>query len=248
MKANRMYKDRLFKFVIENIPGLALELYNALNGTTYTEEDGFEFNTLEDVIYLGMKNDVSFLVGCHLVLYEQQSTVNPNMPLRSFFYTAELLKQSLEATGTWNRIYGSQLLKIPAPKCYVFYCGSSYREDTIELKLSDAFCVPSFGYEWTATVINIGKGHSKKLLAMCRELSDYADFINMVTDGIAQSLSLQDSVDSAVEFFSKQEGAFGMLVKKNRRRVTNFILTEYDEEGVRKVFREEGLAEGRKQG
>ncbi|MDO4648327.1 MAG: hypothetical protein Q4B26_06720 [Eubacteriales bacterium] len=252
MAVNREYKDRLFKLIVEKIPGFALELYNALNNSSYTEEDGFVFNTLEDVIYLGMRNDVSFVIGSHMVLYEQQSTANPNMPLRTFLYTAELLKNYLEETGKKEYLYGTKLVEIPAPKCYVFYNGHRYKEDIVDLRLSDAFCVPSPGYEWTATVVNIGDGQNKELLTKCMVLGDYAAFVDMIAEGKVQGLSIRASVDAAVECFSKKEGAFGMMVKEHRNRVINSILTEYDEEAVHKVFREqareEGLAEGREEG
>lgn len=82
--ANREYKDRLFTFIFgkeENRPYL-LQLYNALNGTSYTDPSELEITTLQDVIYIRQKNDISFLLDSELSLYEQQSSYNPNMPLR----------------------------------------------------------------------------------------------------------------------------------------------------------------------
>ena len=43
-----------------------------------------------NVLYLSMKNDISFLVSGTLNLYEHQSTYNSNMPMRGVLYFARL--------------------------------------------------------------------------------------------------------------------------------------------------------------
>ena len=84
---NREYKDRVFRMLLKE-PKVALEVYNAMNGTLYDNPDELIITTLENAVYLGMKNDVSFILGTQLVLYEHQSTPNPNMPLRNLAYVA----------------------------------------------------------------------------------------------------------------------------------------------------------------
>ena len=84
---NREYKDRVFRMLLKE-PKVALEVYNAMNGTSYDNPDELIITTLENAVYLGMKNDVSFILGTQLVLYEHQSTPNPNMPLRNLAYVA----------------------------------------------------------------------------------------------------------------------------------------------------------------
>lgn len=98
-KGNRLYKDRLFKFVFNDKEKL-LSLYNALNHSDYKDPDTLEINTLEDFIYIRMKNDISFILDSDMCLYEHQSTYNPNMPLRGLFYFADLLQQFVEKKGT----------------------------------------------------------------------------------------------------------------------------------------------------
>ena len=51
-------------------------------------ENELEIVTLEDALYLTMKNDVSICYVEISVLWEQQSSVNPNMPLRGLLYFA----------------------------------------------------------------------------------------------------------------------------------------------------------------
>ena len=88
-KVNREFKSDLFCMVFQSKKD-ALSLYNAVNGSNYQDEDALEFNTLEDAIYLSVKNDISFLIGGTMNLYEHQSTYNPNMPMRGFLYLARL--------------------------------------------------------------------------------------------------------------------------------------------------------------
>ena len=89
---NRQYKDRLFKRIFRDKKDL-LELYNAMNDTNYSNPEEIEVNTLEGVVYMGMKNDVSFLFTEVLNLYEHQSTFNPNLPLRGLLYFAKLYQK-----------------------------------------------------------------------------------------------------------------------------------------------------------
>lgn len=64
IRIRRKYKDRLFQKVFED-KGDLLDLYNAVNGTHYTNSEELEITTLEDVIYLSMKNDLSLLFRRH---------------------------------------------------------------------------------------------------------------------------------------------------------------------------------------
>ena len=119
----RKYKDRLFQKVFEDKKDL-LELYNAVNETNYTNPDELEITTLEDVIYLSMKNDLSFIIGSTLNLYEHQSTYNPNIPIRSLIYFARLYEAYINKNG--YNVYGHKLIKLPTPQFIVFYTMISY--------------------------------------------------------------------------------------------------------------------------
>ena len=102
-------------------PKVALEVYNAMNGTSYDNPDELIITTLENAVYLGMKNDVSFILGTQLVLYEHQSTPNPNMPLRNLAYVACVYM----AYVFGDNLYGRKLIKIPEPRFVVFYNGQT---------------------------------------------------------------------------------------------------------------------------
>ncbi|MCD8045132.1 MAG: hypothetical protein LUE90_00455, partial [Clostridiales bacterium] len=57
----RTYKDRIFRMIFKEKREF-LELYNAMNGTAYDNPDDLVVTTLENAIYMGMKNDVSFML------------------------------------------------------------------------------------------------------------------------------------------------------------------------------------------
>ena len=118
---NTQYKDRLFNFLFgsEENKLWTLSLYNAVNGSSYTDPDAIQISTIKEVMYLGMHNDVSFLIAEEMALYEQQSTYNPNMPLRLLQYAGNLYEKYVKENKL-NK-YGSELLMLPVPKLVVFY-------------------------------------------------------------------------------------------------------------------------------
>ena len=117
-KVQRNYKDTVSRMLFRE-PENALSLYNALNGTGYTDASQITFNMLDNAIYMGMQNDISFLIMNEVNLYEHQSTYNLNMPLRDLFYVAELLQVYVKDQS----LYSSKLIKLPTPHFVVFYNG-----------------------------------------------------------------------------------------------------------------------------
>ena len=94
-KINKKYKDRLFRLIFQGKKDL-LELYNAINNSDYTNPEDLTITTIEDVVYMGMKNDLSFLIDDVLNLYEHQSSYSPNLPLRGLFYFSSLYREQIE--------------------------------------------------------------------------------------------------------------------------------------------------------
>ncbi|MCF2568301.1 hypothetical protein I6E09_03760 [Mediterraneibacter glycyrrhizinilyticus] len=138
--ANRTYKDGLFRLVFQRKEDL-LSLYNALNGSNYSNPDELEINTLDNVLYLTMKNDVAFLISGTMNLYEHQSTFNPNMPVRGLMYFSKLYEKYIVTNGI--DIYTSTPKKLPFPQYFVFYNGTMDEPDRSELKLTDLLDMPS---------------------------------------------------------------------------------------------------------
>ena len=247
-QVNREHKDRLFRLIFgteENKQNL-LCLYNALNNSHYQDVDGFEFTTLSDVIYMGMKNDVSILIQSKMVLYEHQASYNPNMPLRGFLYIAKLYEKYIEENQL--NIYGKKLIKLPTPEYVVFYNGMEEQAEEAVFRLSDAFMTDKEieGYEWSVRILNVNYGKNKEIMEKCKPLQDYAILVDRIRENIAKGCSTQDSVDKAV-VQCIQENILAEFLRKHRAEVLNVCLTEYDEEKVLQSIREEEREEGRKE-
>ena len=175
IKINAKYKDRLFRWIFSSKKEL-LDLYNAVRGTNYTDPEALEITTLEDVVYMGFKNDISFLVDDVLNLYEHQSTYSPNMPVRGFLYLADIYRKYLESRD--ENLYSSRLVQLPFPQYLVFYNGSREEPDRRVLKLSDAFYrLPGLentepSLECRAIMLNINLGHNKELMRKLKNEGD----------------------------------------------------------------------------
>ena len=204
----RNHKDTLFRWIFgrmdEQSKRWRLELYNAINNSSYTNPDELELTTIEDVIYISMKNDLSFLVDSKMTLYEQQSTYNPNMPLRGFMYFSQLYEQWFIKNK--KDLYSNSLLKIPTPQYIVFYNGDKKMEDIKKFRLSDAFLIPdkSGDFEWTATFININEGHNESLNKKCKPLYDYNRFVNRIKRNLAEGMQNIDAIQEAIEWAIKE--------------------------------------------
>lgn len=116
LPVNRTYKSTVFILLYEDKKNL-LELYNAMSGKHYTDPGLLEINTLENAIYMTIRNDVSFLIDGRLSLYEHQSTGNPNLPLRFLFYISHLYSRITRDAN----LYGTAKIQIPALEFVVFY-------------------------------------------------------------------------------------------------------------------------------
>ena len=249
IKINKQYKDRLFRLLFgsldmkENI----ISLYNALNSTDYIEADIEEITTLDDAIYIKMKNDVSFLIDSYLTLWEQQSSYNPNMPIRGFMYFANLFDEYIDKNN--YNIYGTKLVKIPTPKYVVFYNGTSDKPAIEKLKLSDAFIKADKDneFEWTATMYNLNRGKNDKLLSLCKPLSDYMTLIYYIRENQENGYSIKDAVDKAAKRCI-EENILSDFLRKHRAEVMDVCITEFNEKVFIDGIHEEGLAEGRAEG
>ena len=250
----RTYKDTLFRTIFggkdERSKRWLLSLYNALSGKNHTNIEDLEITTLEDVIYVSMKNDLSFLIHSQMCLYEHQSTVNPNMPLRGLLYFSQLYQQYIDKHK--KNLYGSVLVKIPAPQFIVFYNGDKEQSDIIKYKLSDAFITDvsskdgeTYGadFEWTSTVININKNHNESLSKNCEPLYYYCEFVNQVKENLSQGMTFDSAVNEAVDFAIKGDFLEGFFREK-RMKILDDIYTEFDQESYDETLRNDGRIEG----
>ena len=238
----RTYKDRVFRLLFKDKKRL-LELYNALNHTSYTNEDDLTINTLENAIFMKMKNDVSFIIDCDMCLYEHQSTYCPNIPLCGFLYFADLFKIHIKDAD----LSVSRRITIPTPRYIVFYNGSERREEEFIQKLSDSFEGNKEGcIELTVRTININYGHNKDLMEKCKSLADYAYFIAKIRENL-ENMSLQASVEEAIESCIRQNILKDFLMEQ-KAEVIAMSIYEYNEEYVKKTLFEDGYDAGKLDG
>ena len=177
LKPTKTYKDRMFRMIFSEKEKL-LELYNAVSGKDYKDPELLIINTLENEIYMSMKNDISFLIDSRLSLYEHQSTYNPNMPLRLLHYISDLYESMVNPI----KLYGSSPVQIPPPRFIVFYNGTEDRPEREELCLSRLYSVEEeeICLELKVVVLNINMGHNKELMEACRTLWEYAEYVRRV--------------------------------------------------------------------
>ncbi len=248
---NRQYKDRLFKLIFREKKDL-LELYNAVNDTNYTDPEEMEINTLEDVVYMGMKNDASFLIKDVLNLYEHQSSFSPNLPLRGLFYFSKLYQKIV---GNRKDIYSSKIIELPYPQFIVFYNGSEEEPERQVLELNaaypEAFDKENAALQCRAVVININLGYNSTIMNKCKKLEEYAQFISTIRAYLDMKYSIEEAVSEAMDECI-QKGILEEILRCQREEVRSMVLTEYDEQAhiknEREIAKEEGRAEGRKEG
>ena len=230
--ANRKYKDTVFRMLFSDKENL-LSLYNAINRTAYEDAAELEIVTLESAIYMGMKNDLAFIIDMNLLLYEHQSTYNPNIPLRDLFYISAEYQKLVNKKS----LYSSSLQKIPAPYFIVFYNGTEKEEECWENSLSEAYenLTGEPRLELKVITLNINEGHNKELMEQCRTLREYAQYVAKVRK-YTKEMSLGAAVERAVNECI-QEGILENFLQANRAEVIAMSIFEYNKEEEDKKLR-----------
>ena len=242
-KPIRTYKDTIFRMIFKEKREL-LSLFNTINGTQYDNPDDLEINTLENVIYMSMKNDISCVLDMQLNLYEHQSTVNPNMPLRNLYYVARLYEKiTLE-----HDIYSAKQIKLPTPKFIVLYNGEAEQPERKELRLSDAFMTDTgeINLELIVLQLNINSGYNRELAKNCKTLYEYIQYTERVRK-YSREMPLKKAVERAVEECIRED-ILADFLKKNKAEVIHMSIFEYDEEKHMRTIREEGIEQGIEKG
>ena len=268
---NTKHKDRLFCFLFgrEENKRWTLSLYNAVNHSFHTDPDSIQITTMEDILYMGMKNDVSFIITDIMSIYEQQATYNPNMPVRELMYAAKLYDKYIHENKL--NIYGDTLVALPIPKLVVFYNGQDNYMDRI-LELKDAFRAgkekqnpgdteaeesrkpdpdgrskemePDIAVR--VRMLNINYGQNKELMDACKPLGEYAWLIQRIRE-YSKHKDIEEAVDQAIDELPEDFEIRPFLVG-HRAEVKSMCITEYNEAETLRMIREEGREEGREQG
>ena len=243
LTVNRTFKSTLFIMLFEDKKNL-LELYNAITGKHYADPELLEINTLENAIYMSMKNDVSFLIDGRLSLYEHQSTKNPNLPLRFLLYISHLYSR----LTVKENLYGETIVQIPAPEFLIFYNGKEKMPERQILKLSDMYSVQDGQpkLELEATLLNISGSNNHKLKEACRTLGEYAIYTDKIR-AYTEEMELPEAVDRAMDECIREDVLREFLMK-HRAEARAMSIFEYNQERHMQQEREAGIEKGRRQG
>ena len=247
----RNFKDTLFRKLFSDTENL-LSLYNVMSGKHYTNPDLLTIVTLDNAIYMNMKNDLAFLIDNSICMYEHQSTLSPNLPLRNLFYAA----REYEKLVTTSTLYSSKRVCIPAPYFVVFYNGPKTDWKRRTSKLSESFLPVQDTPDMELIVheININLGVNDDMLQKCKPLYDYMKYIDKVRT-YNLSLPVSQAVNKAIKECI-QQGILAEFLLQNRTEAIQMSIFEYDEEREMKLIRadereighNEGLLEGIKKG
>ena len=252
MNVNAKYKDSVFSFLFSD-PDLLRELYCALEGVDLPPDVPVVINTLENVLFMELINDISFVIGGKLVvLIEHQSTVNPNMALRLLLYIARVY----ENMASDKSLYSTRPLSIPRPEFFVLYNGKAPYPDEQKLKLSDLFekteilGLPekaAFALELEVRVLNINEGRNSAIVQRCRKLAEYSAFIAKVREFEKELDNKGEAMKAAIEY-CREHDILKEFLEKLSSEVFNMLLTEWKTEDAIKVWYEEGREEGWEKG
>ncbi len=229
------FKDNVFCMLYRDKRNL-LELYNALNNSAYTNVDDLQVTTLNGGSYMKYKNDASFLLCMSLYMFEQQSSKNPNMPLRFLHYVSDVFRELFSNSMLHRR----SMIKLPVPHFVTFYNGlEKWVEDEDEIRLSDMYEIPTDNpeLELKVRVININK--DVHILNKCKTLRDYMTFVNKVrfkmgVEGDDVRIAVTEAMDECID-----EDILVDFFEQHREEVVEVSIYDYDEEEVRRVLAEE---------
>jgi len=252
MSANTKYKNSVFSFLFSN-PDLLRELYCALEGVNLPASVPIVINTLRDVLFMNMINDISFIIGGKLVvLIEHQSTINPNMALRLLMYIARVYEKIV---GDRN-VYSSRLIPIPRPEFFVLYNGAAPYPDRETLKLSDMFekagiaGLPEKGspcLELEVKVVNINHGKNGEIVKRCKTLAGYSAFVAKVREYEKELGDKEEAIKRAVRY-CRDHDILKEFFEQNGSEVMNMLITEWNLEDAQQVWYEDGLEDGLEKG
>ena len=90
-----------------------LSLFNAINGTDYRDCEDLQVTTLENAVYMSMKNDISCVLDMQMNLFEH------NIPLRDLHYVSRLY----EVMTQEQSLYSNKRIPLPTSRFIVLYNG-----------------------------------------------------------------------------------------------------------------------------
>ncbi|MBR5319989.1 MAG: Rpn family recombination-promoting nuclease/putative transposase [Peptococcaceae bacterium] len=241
MTANREYKDSVFSLYLSN-PERLIDVYNAVARTEYPPDTPVEINTLTDVLYKNQINDLSFILdGQIVVLIEHQSTINENMALRLFLYSARVYEKLMKS----NALYRKKRIPIPVPKFIVLYNGNErYPEHGVQ-KLSDSFVFQQENpqLELKIDIYNINYEVNAEIVRRSRSLNEYSRFIGRIRANLDDGLALEEAIKQAIAYGIEHD-IMKEFLEAHGSEVANMLLSGWNMDEALAVSKEEGYEDG----
>ena len=241
MSANRAYKDSVFSLYLSE-PARLIDVYNAVADTDYPLDTPVEINTLTDVLYKNQINDLSFVLDNQIVvLIEHQSTINENMALRLFLYSARVYEKITKR----KPLYKKKRIKIPVPRFIVLYNGNEpYPEHGVQ-KLSDSFVFQQENpqLELKVDIYNINYEVKTEIVQRSKSLNEYSRFIGRIKSNLAGGLTLEEAVKQAIEYGIEHD-IMREFLETHGSEVSNMLLSGWNMDEALAVSKEEGFEDG----
>ena len=246
-KSKSKYRDALFRNFFNDKVRL-LSLCNALLNTDCTNPEEITINTLDGIFFSQSKNDLSCLFRDRfLIIIEHQSTKNENMPLRMFFYAAELFKQYINDKHLKDKIYKEQRIHLPKPEFFVFYNGSDDEPESRIMSLSDNFDCDDSLLELKVKFYNLNEGNNSELLQHCQYLNHYCLFVNRVKRNLKNGMSIKEAINESIDYCCDND-IMAYYLNSKRKEIFDMINFEYNIKDAKKAWEEEAQELGRIEG
>lgn len=249
LNITRNNKDVVFIDLFERNKKALLELFNFFNGTNYDDESTIDIVTIKDSLFVTNYNDLAFIFANVISLYEHQSTMNPNMPLRLLCYLAE--EYQVIVNKNKRSIYGQKQVTIPTPKFYIFYNGLKEEKDMDVMKLSNLYGSKNVtpDLDLSVTFVNINFGHNKELMENCTLLEEYSKFVDIVHNNpiIDEDEDVDKHTNDIIDYCI-DKGILKEYLKERRDFVLGSLIREFDQEKYDNTIRMDAYDEGREEG
>ena len=242
--ANRTHKDSIFRLLFNDEEKIR-ELYGALSGEPVGADVPIVIRTLEDAVFLDIKNDLAFTIGDkYVVLIEHQSTVNQNMPVRMLSYVTRIFEKLYER----NAFYRTGRLKLPMPEFYVFYNGRQEIGEKEELRLSESFSeAEKTSLELVVKILNVKYNKNREILQRCRTLQEYSILIASIEEGMAAGRDLKGAIEEAI-LRCRSEGVLKEFLQKHGSEVVGMLFDYVSREEYEEILKEDYYEQGRQLG
>ena len=241
MTVNREYKDSVFSLYLSD-PKRLIDVYNAVADAHYPPDTPVEINTLTDVLYKNQINDLSFVLdGQVVVLIEHQSTINENMALRLYLYSARIYEKITKQKS----LYKKKRIKIPVPRFIVLYNGNEPFPEYAVQKLSDNYMMEQENpqLELKVNIYNINYEVNAEIVQRSQALSEYSKFISKIKENLIDGLSLEEAIHQAIEYGIEHD-IMREFLETNGSEVANMLLSGWNMDEALSVSKEEGYEDG----